>query len=115
MNARPTLRETGLRMAPAASPIEPLALALQTAVADEIREVRRLLDELAELLIGDDHFATHYLEQLQVFDLLAQYADETAAVLDRLAAGVHPHAAVAPVRLGVVRERLAAALLSGLA
>lgn len=112
MDARPTLRETGARIAPGDCSIETLTVALQTAVADEIREVRRLLDQLAELLIGDEHFASTYLEQLQVFDLLAQYADETASVLDRLAGGLHPQAAVAPVRLGVVRERLAAALLS---
>lgn len=97
-------------MAPAESPIEPLNVVLQSAVAEEIREVRRLLDQLAELLIGDEHFATNYLEELQVFDLLAQYADETASVLDRLAGGEHPHSAVARVRLGVVRERLQAAL-----
>lgn len=121
MKGRPIVRVDEARsapdpvpfQAPSQAPSEALAGALQAAVAEEIREVRRLLDDLAEVLIGDDHFATNYIEQLQVFDLLAQYADETASVLDRLAGGDHPHAAVAPVRLGVVRDRLAAALLSG--
>lgn len=106
MQALPILRETGQRMAHN----DPMAAALQAAVAAEIREVRGLLDQLAELLIVDEHFTTNYLEQLQVFDLLSQYADETAAVLERLSDGHHPHAAIEPVRLGVVRERLAAAL-----
>ena len=65
-----------------------LAALLQSALAEELRHVRKLIEQLAELLICDDHFATNYVEQLQAFDLLVQYTDESAALLDRMAAGV---------------------------
>lgn len=83
---------------------------LHAAVAEEMRHVRLHLEELAEKLAGDEHFATKYLEQLQVFDLLIQCTDESAAVLDRMANGATSHDAIAPVRLTAVQDRLRSAL-----
>lgn len=87
-----------------------LAPALNSAVAEEMRLIRSLLEELAEVLVADEHFATNYLDQLQRFDLLIQCTDESAAVLDRLAEGASSHDAIAPVRLTMVQDRLRAAL-----
>ena len=83
---------------------------LCAAIAVEIREVRSLIDGLATLLAADARFAADYLEQFQTFDLIAQRADESAAVLDRLAAGQSASDAIAPVRLTAVHTRLHAAL-----
>jgi len=88
------------------SPIGPL----HAALAVELRHVRASIERLAETLVVDEHFTTHYLEQFQTFDLLAQYADESASLLDRLAIGHDPHEAVAGVRLGMVQERLRTAM-----
>jgi hypothetical protein len=87
-----------------------LASFLHSAVAEEMRHVRGLIEQLAELLVSDEHFVANYLEQLQMFDLLIQCTDESAAVLDRLAGGAHSHDAIAPVRLSQVHDRLHAAL-----
>lgn len=87
-----------------------LLSSLQTALAEELRRLCASLERMAELLIGDAHFATSYVDQLQEFDLIVQCADESAAVLDRLAAGESPGGAVAPVRLTAVQDRLLAAL-----
>ncbi len=83
---------------------------LHAALAVELRHVRASIEQLAETLVVDEHFTTHYLEQFQTFDLLAQYADESASLLDRLAIGHDPHEAVAGVRLGMVQERLRTAM-----
>jgi hypothetical protein len=83
---------------------------LCAAIATEIRDMRALIDGLATLLAADARFAMEYLEQFQLFDLLAQRADESAAVLDRIAAGQSAAEAVAPVRLTAVQTRLSAAL-----
>ncbi len=83
---------------------------LHAALAIELRHVRASIEQLAETLVVDEHFTTHYLEQFQTFDLLAQYADESASLLDRLAIGHDPHEAVAGVRLGMVQERLRTAM-----
>ena len=87
-----------------------LASMLHTAVAGELRHIRAVLEQLAELLVADEHFVTNYVDQLQTFDLLIQCADESAAVLDRIAGGIASHEAIAPVRLSMVRDRLHAAL-----
>lgn len=92
------------------APSDHLAPHLHTAVADEMRHVRLHLEQLAEMLISDEHFATKYLEQLQTFDLLIQCTDESAAVLDRMAGGATSHDAIAPVRLSAVQDRLLSAL-----
>ncbi len=87
-----------------------LASHLHAAVAEELRQVRDLLEELSMLLVSDEHFTTHHFEGLQMFDLVIQCTDESAAVLDRMAAGAASHDAIAPVRLTVVQDRLRAAL-----
>ena len=87
-----------------------LASHLHAAVAEEMRHVRLHLEQLAEMLVCDEHFATNYLEQLQTFDLLIQCTDESAAVLDRMAQGATSHDAIAPVRLSAVQDRLLSAL-----
>jgi len=89
---------------------DPLASFLHSAVAEEMRHVRALLEQLAEVLASDEHFATHYLDELQTFDLMIQCTDESAAVLDRLSQGAHSHDAIAPVRLEAIQGRLRAAL-----
>lgn len=89
---------------------DPLAASLQAGIAAELRHVHAALEQLAEVLVSDVHFASSYLDQLQAFDFLGQCAHESAAVLDRLAGGSDPLAAVAPVRLGVVQARLHAAM-----
>jgi len=86
---------------------------LHAAIADELRCVRNRVETLAEALVGDAYFVEHYLEHLQAFDMIVQSTDETAAILDRLAAGTDVHAAIAPVRLGCVHERLHTALRKG--
>ncbi|HEU0066181.1 MAG TPA: hypothetical protein VFQ57_02955 [Sphingomonas sp.] len=83
---------------------------LHAAIAAELRQVSAQLEALAETLVGDEHFVETYMEALQSFDLLVQCSDENARVLDRLASGSAPDAAIAPVRLGVMQARLTAAL-----
>jgi len=85
---------------------------LQAAIAGELRQLRRDLETLAETLVCDPHFAGSYLDQLQAFDLLGQFAEESAGVLERLADGADADAAVAGVRVGVVQARLSAAIAS---
>jgi len=89
---------------------DPLIGVLHSAVAGELRHVRTLIEELAEVLVGDEHFVDRYLDKLQAFDLLVQCTEESAAVLDRLAAGACTKTAIAPVRLGQIHERLHTAL-----
>ena len=93
---------------------EQLVNALHGAVAGELRHVRALIEELASVLVADEHFVERYLDQLQAFDLLVQCTEESAAVLDRLAAGACTRTAIAPGRLGQVQARLQAALAPGL-
>ena len=83
---------------------------LCAAVAEEIRGVRNLIEQLAEALVADERFAIDYIDQLQVFDLVVQHADESANLLDRLAQGHDAHAAIDKVRLTAVQERLRAAI-----
>lgn len=89
---------------------DPLAAHLHAAVAEEMRHVRLHLEQLAHKLVSDEHFATKYLDQFQIFDLLIQCTDESAAVLDRMAEGATSHDAIAPVRLTAVQDRLRSAL-----
>ncbi len=83
---------------------------LYAALAVELRHVRASIERLAAMLVADEHFISHYLDQFQEFDLLAQYADESASLLDRLAGGNDPATAIGGVRLGVVQQRLHSAL-----
>ena len=86
-----------------------LASTLHSAIADEIREIRVLIEQLAEQLISDERLALAYVEQLQAFDLLVQRADESANLLDRIAGGSRVDDAIDAVRLTAVQERLRAA------
>jgi hypothetical protein len=83
---------------------------LCAAVAHELRETRRLVEELAAVLVADERFAQDYLDQLQAFDLIVQHVDESAIVLDQVANGQDPVEAVGGVRLAAMQLRLRAAL-----
>ena len=89
---------------------DPFSGALHSVMAKEIREIREKLEALAEVLVGDAHFAAAYLEQLQSFDYLIQHADECADLLERIADGQESREAIGHVRLGAVQDRLRAAL-----
>jgi hypothetical protein len=81
-------------------------LSLCSALATEIREVRAMIEGLADVLASDEYLAQTYLEQLQMFDLLAQRTTESADLLDRLASGMGGHDAVDQVRLELMQHRL---------
>ncbi|EIZ78704.1 hypothetical protein WSK_2752 [Novosphingobium sp. Rr 2-17] len=87
-----------------------LAASLYAAIATEIREVRMLIEHLADTLVSDEAFAMAYIEQLQTFDLVIQRADESADLLDRMAGGSKSLDAVSKVRLGIVQDKLRSAL-----
>ena len=89
---------------------EHLVARLKTALAVELRDVRGLLEEIAETLTADEQLAMAYTEQLQAFDLAIQRAEESAALLDRMAGGSHPFEAIEGVRLTTVQDRLFAAV-----
>lgn len=78
---------------------------LYNALSQELRELREHLEQVAIVLISDDHVANVHVESLQMFDLLAQRADEGAAVLERMAQGFAPDEAVAGIRLEKVQAR----------
>lgn len=99
-----------IRSAPPLGMIDPWSHALHAVMAGELREIREKLEALAEVLVCDEHFAAHYLEQLQSFDYLVQHADECANLLTRVADGETAHDAIGHVRLGAVQERLRLAL-----
>jgi hypothetical protein len=92
------------------SKIDNHAVTVCAAVAAEIRDVRALIDSLAEVLASDEYLARTYTEQLQSFDLIAQRSEEAAALLDRVAQGSCMVEAVEHVRLNLVQDRLRAAL-----
>jgi hypothetical protein len=94
-----------------AEDIEHLRL-LKAALAEEIRGVRRLIEQIAETVIADEDFALANVDQLQAFDLAIQRADETADMLERLSGGACATSAIDKVRLGCVQDRLRAALRS---
>src|SRR4051812_8261385 len=91
-----------------------LVATLHSALAVELREMRILVEQLAEHLLADESFALAHTEELQSFDLLAQHADEAAHLLDRVAGGSHVSDAVDAVRLDAIRARLRAALNAAL-
>ena len=89
---------------------DPYSGALHMVIAGELREMRDMLERLAEVLVADEHFAVSYLEQLQSFDYLVQHADECVNLLERIAGGEDSLTAIGHVRLGVVQDRLRTAL-----
>ena len=90
--------------------IDHLAAALYAAIATEIRDVRVLIEHLADTLVSDEAFAMAYMEQLQTFDLVIQRADESADLIDRMAGGAGSLEAISKVRLSVVPDKLRSAL-----
>jgi hypothetical protein len=90
--------------------VDHLAAPLFAAIAQEIRDVRALMENIADIIVADEALVTTYLEQLQSFDLAIQRSDESAALLDRMAAGAKAADAIKSVRLTYVQDKLAAAL-----
>ncbi len=87
-----------------------LVAKLKAALAEELRDVRGLLEEIADTLSSDEQLVMAYTEQLQGFDLAIQRAEESAALLDRMASGQPPLEAIEGVRLSHVQDRLFAAM-----
>ena len=90
--------------------IDHLASALYAAIATELRDVRVLIEQLADVLVADESFAMAYMEELQTFDMVIQRADESADLLDRMANGSKSLDAVGQVRLGIVQDKLRSAI-----
>jgi hypothetical protein len=91
-------------------PFHPSVYPLCTAISNELRDLRRQLERLAERLCLDEDFLLRHVESLQLFDALAQQSEESALLLDRLSDGMISEEALALVRLGVLQERLRAGL-----
>ncbi len=83
---------------------------LIAAIAAELRDVRALIETLADVLVSDESFAMTYMEELQTFDLVIQRADESADLLDRVAMGSRSNEAIDGVRLSMVQNKLRSAL-----
>lgn len=97
--------------APEALPgYDPYSALLHSVIAGELREMREMMEGLAEVLVADAHFAATYLEQLQSFDYLIQHADECVNLLERIAEGEDSLTAIGHVRLHAVQDRLRVAL-----
>jgi hypothetical protein len=92
--------------------IDHLAAPLFAAIAQEIRDVRGLMEDIADILVADEALVALYLEQLQSFDLAIQRSDESAALLDRMANGSRAIDAVKDVRLTFVQNKLRDAMAS---
>ena len=92
------------------NPSDPLAISLCAALDEELRDVRSLIESISTVLVADEELALRFLDMLQNFDLIVQRADESARLLDRLAAGVCTNEAVADVRLEAMQARLRAYL-----
>lgn len=80
------------------------------ALADELRDTGREVEELAATLSLDEELVVRFLAHLQGFDLIAQRVGESAALLQQLANGSSPEAAVDKVRLERMMERLRVAM-----
>lgn len=89
---------------------DPYSRVLHSVMAGELREMRDRLEALAAVLVGDEHFAHAYLEQLQTFDYLIQHADECVNLLERIAGGEDSLSAISHIRLGAVQQRMRDAL-----
>lgn len=91
--------------------IDPPAAPLCAAIATEIRSVRSMIEAIADILVADARLVSARMVELQTLDRAIQQADESAALLDRLAAGVDAAEAVRQVRLAEVQARLMAAVV----
>jgi hypothetical protein len=83
---------------------------LCTAVAQEMRVARTLLEELAAVLVADERILLDYVEQFQSFDLIVQHIEESATLLERYAENPCVNTAIDGVRLTAVQQRLRATL-----
>jgi hypothetical protein len=81
------------------------------ALAEELRDTSRQVEQLAATLALDEQLLDRFLQHLQSFDLIAQRIGEGAALLDRLAGGSSTDAALDSVRLERMQERLRAAIV----
>lgn len=77
-----------------------------TGIAVELRSVRDRIEGLAMLVVSDARFVNDYSAHLQSFDYVVQHVDECANLLDRIAQGRDPIAALAGVRLAEMQQRL---------
>jgi predicted nucleotidyltransferase len=91
-------------------PFHPSVYPLCSAISNELRDLRRQLERLAERLCLDEEFLLRHVESLQLFDALAQQSEESACLLDRLSGGMTSDEALVKVKLGVLQERLRAGL-----
>jgi hypothetical protein len=89
---------------------DPYVDALHSVIAGELREMRDMLERLAEVLVADEQFAHAHMEELQSFDYLIQHTDECAKLLERVAGGDDAMSAISHVRLAEVQQRLRDAL-----
>lgn len=80
------------------------------AVAQEIADIRLLLQNLEDVLMTDEDVIMKHYKDLQQFDLIIQHVDESAKLLERLADGTCSHEAIEGVRLGRLRGRLQSAV-----
>jgi hypothetical protein len=83
---------------------------LLIALAAELRDIRGLIEGLADILVADNDLVSRYSAELQAFDLTIQLVDESALVLDRIAEGSRAIDAIRAVRLSGLQHKLAAAL-----
>lgn len=88
----------------------PSVYPLCTAMANELRDMRRQLEQLAERLCVDELFCARHIETLQHFDALTQQSEESALLLERLSGGMQSAEALALIRLGQLQQRLNDAL-----
>ena len=91
------------------SQVDCILSVLHHALAEELREVRTLIEQIAEVLVADEQLASNYIEQLQAFDYVIQRADESANLLERIGHGERRPDELRNVRLDVVQQRLDAA------
>ncbi|MEN3953280.1 hypothetical protein [Iodidimonas sp. SYSU 1G8] len=91
----------------------PVQAHMHVAIAEEMRDLRGLIETLAETLVQDERFVIEYVSQLQVFDLIVQRLDESANLLDRMAHGASVSDVLANVRLSMVQTRLRDAVMQG--
>ncbi|MBB6124305.1 hypothetical protein [Sphingobium subterraneum] len=91
-------------------PFHPSVYPLCSAISNELRDLRRQLERLAERLCLDENFVIHHVSSLQLFDALTQHVEESACLLDRLSDGMQSAEALSLVRLGALQERLRSAL-----
>ena len=91
-------------------PFHPSVYPLCTAIANEMRDMRHQIEELAARLCMDEQFALRHVESLQLFDAVTQQTEESALLLDRLSDGMKTNEALSLVRLGKLLDRLRDAL-----